>query len=71
MKISVIFGVSQMSLGIILKAFNACYFKRRLELVFEVIPQITMLWVLFGFMNVLIVWKWLMPWNFDGITPEN
>ena len=27
MKISVIFGVAQMTLGIIMKAFNACYFR--------------------------------------------
>ena len=30
-----------------------------------------MLWVLFGFMNVMIIWKWLMPWNFDGNYGDN
>lgn len=38
MKLSVILGVLQMSLGVVLKAFNAYYFKNRLELIHEFIP---------------------------------
>ncbi len=38
MKIAVILGVSQMCLGILVKAMNAIYFKRTLDLVFEFIP---------------------------------
>ena len=38
MKISVILGVSQMTLGILLKALNSCYFKRYYDLYFEFIP---------------------------------
>jgi V-type H+-transporting ATPase subunit a len=36
MKTSVIFGVAQMSLGTVVKGFNAVYFKRWTELIFEV-----------------------------------
>ena len=38
MKISVIFGVTQMCLGITMKAFNALYFKKTLDFYFEFIP---------------------------------
>ncbi len=63
MKTSVIFGVAQMSLGIFMKAFNSLYFKRYLDFYFEFIPQIILLWVLFGWMDLLIVVKWLTPWD--------
>ena len=36
MKTSDIFGVAQMSLGTVVKGFNAVYFKRWTELIFEV-----------------------------------
>lgn len=36
MKIAVIFGVMQMTLGTVVKGFNANYFKRYVELVFDV-----------------------------------
>ena len=63
MKIAVILGVLQMSLGVCMKAFNAAYFDRRVELVFEFIPQIVMLLALFGFMDMIIIIKWLTDWH--------
>ena len=59
MKLSVILGVSQMSLGIFMKAFNAYQFKSKVDFVFEFIPQIILLSSLFGYMNLLIIIKWL------------
>jgi V-type H+-transporting ATPase subunit a len=38
MKLSVILGVLQMSLGICMKAFNASYFKNKLDFFFEFVP---------------------------------
>ena len=38
MKIAVILGVLQMSLGITMKAFNALYFGRYVDFFFEFIP---------------------------------
>lgn len=67
MKTSVIFGVVQMSLGIFMKAFNALYFKRYVDFFFEFLPQICLLWALFGWMDLLIVVKWLTPWQ----VPDN
>lgn len=63
MKMSVIFGVTQMSIGIFMKAFNSVYFGTLVDFFFEFIPQITLLMCLFGFMNVLIIVKWLTPWE--------
>lgn len=67
MKTSVIFGVVQMSLGIFMKAFNALYFKRYIDFFFEFLPQIFLLWALFGWMDLLIVVKWLTPWQVPDI----
>jgi V-type H+-transporting ATPase subunit a len=54
-----------MSLGILMKAFNAVYFKRGLDFWFEFLPQLILLWVLFGWMDLLIIIKWLTPWQGD------
>jgi len=69
MKLSVIFGIAQMSLGIFLKASNAVYFKKKLELYFEFIPQITLLWCIFGYMITLIIVKWLSPYPDSSQAP--
>lgn len=59
MKISVILGVMQMSLGVSMKAFNATYFKNKLDLLCEFVPQIILLLVLFGYMDLMIICKWM------------
>jgi V-type H+-transporting ATPase subunit a len=66
MKTAVIFAILQMSLGIILKGANAIYFKQPLDFIFEFIPQILLLLVLFGWMDALIIGKWLMPKSVDA-----
>lgn len=50
-----------MSIGIILKGLNAIHFRQRLDFIFEFIPQICLLLALFGWMDVLIIAKWLEP----------
>lgn len=49
----------QMSLGVSMKAFNASYFKDKLTLFCEFIPQIILLLVLFGYMDLMIICKWM------------
>ena len=71
MKTAVIFAILQMSLGIIMKGFNSIYFKQGLDFCFEFIPQLILLLALFGWMDVLIVGKWLTPKHIDQIYPEN
>ena len=63
MKISVILAIAQMSIGIIVKAINATYHKDWIQFFFEFIPMLTLLLVLFGWMDVLIIGKWLIDWS--------
>ena len=71
MKTSVIFGVAQMLLGTCMKGFNAVFFKDYIELVFEVFTQALLLLVLFGFMDYMIIIKWLTNWNDDSKYLDN
>lgn len=48
-----------------MKAFNAVQRKNKIDFIFEFIPQIVLLTVLFGFMDLLIVVKWLT--NFEAM----
>ena len=64
MKLSVIFAISQMSLGVLMKAFNASYFNSKIDFICEFIPQIILMLSLFGYMDLLIIIKWLT--NYSG-----
>ncbi|XP_011092832.1 V-type proton ATPase subunit a3 [Sesamum indicum] len=58
MKMSILLGVAQMNLGIIMSFFNALFFKNSLNVWFQFIPQIIFLNSLFGYLSVLIIIKW-------------
>ena len=61
MKMSIIIGVTHMSLGIIMKFLNAIYFNLKLDLFFECIPQLVLLLSLFGYLSALMFIKWSYP----------
>mmetsp|Transcript_2651 Transcript_2651/g.4439 ORF Transcript_2651/g.4439 Transcript_2651/m.4439 type:complete len:259 (-) Transcript_2651:484-1260(-) len=63
MKVSVIYGVGQMLMGTTMKGLNALYFRRWVEFFLEVTAQILLLCALFGFMNYMIIMKWLTNWE--------
>ncbi len=63
MKMAVLFGVVQMSAGIIHKGLNALYFRRLSEIIFEFIPQLLLLLSWFGLMDILIIYKWNVDWE--------
>jgi V-type H+-transporting ATPase subunit a len=63
MKLAVIIGVLQMSLGVFMKGLNALYNKSALDFFFEFVPQILFLLALFGTMDALIISKWLTDWK--------
>jgi V-type H+-transporting ATPase subunit a len=63
MKIAVIIAILHMVVGVFVKLFNSLYFKKKLETFFEFVPQILFLGLLFGYMDFLIIYKWLKPWN--------
>jgi V-type H+-transporting ATPase subunit a len=65
MKLSVILGVTHMLFGIVLRGFNSIYFKDTIDFVFQVIPQIIFMGILFGYMNSMIFIKWATNWDAD------
>ena len=65
MKWSVIVGVSQMVVGIILRGLNNLYFKDNIGFLFEFIPQIIFMLLLFGYMIILIFIKWATDYRLD------
>lgn len=72
MKISVIIAIIHMTMGIVVKAFNSRYFKKSLDFYCEFIPQFIFMVALFGYMDFLIVFKWLKVWDerVDMIPPQ-
>jgi V-type H+-transporting ATPase subunit a len=61
MKASVLFGVTQMLLGVGLKFANSIYFKNYTDLIFECVPQLAFMLALFAYMDLLIMIKWVYP----------
>eukprot|EP01025_Chloroclados_australasicus_P029243 TRINITY_DN2914_c0_g2_i6.p1 TRINITY_DN2914_c0_g2~~TRINITY_DN2914_c0_g2_i6.p1 ORF type:complete len:572 (-),score=67.55 TRINITY_DN2914_c0_g2_i6:75-1607(-) len=59
MKMSIILGVAQMTLGIMMSLMNMLYFQDKLSIYCEFIPQILFLWSVFGYMCFLIIYKWV------------
>ncbi|XP_037885704.1 V-type proton ATPase 116 kDa subunit a1 isoform X3 [Glossina fuscipes] len=58
MKISIILGVIHMIFGVIMSYYNHTYFKNRLSLIYEFIPQMVFLLFLFFYMVLLMFIKW-------------
>ncbi|XP_076753656.1 V-type ATPase subunit a family protein Vha100-1 isoform X4 [Xylocopa sonorina] len=59
MKISIIFGVIHMLFGVVIGLWNHLYFKRKLNITCEFIPQIIFLIFLFLYMVLLMFIKWI------------
>ncbi|VFQ62429.1 unnamed protein product [Cuscuta campestris] len=58
MKMSILLGVGQMNLGMILSYFNAKFFKNDIDIWHQFIPQMIFLNSLFGYLSLLIIVKW-------------
>lgn len=63
MKFAVIVGVLQMTVAIFLKALNTLHFKNYIDFIFEWLPQQLFFASTFGYMCVLIIYKWTIPWG--------
>lgn len=59
MKISIIFGVIHMLFGVVVGLWNHMYFKKKLNIICEFIPQIIFLVLLFAYMVLLMFIKWI------------
>ena len=54
-----------------MKAANSIYFKNKLDFFLEFVPQIILLLVLFGYMDLMIVCKWLTDFtNNENAAPS-
>ncbi|CAN1249448.1 V-type proton ATPase subunit a1 [Linum perenne] len=58
MKMSILMGIAQMNLGIILSYFNARFFRSSLDIWYQFVPQMIFLNSLFGYLSLLILIKW-------------
>eukprot|EP00163_Fabomonas_tropica_P018138 TRINITY_DN3230_c0_g1_i2.p1 TRINITY_DN3230_c0_g1~~TRINITY_DN3230_c0_g1_i2.p1 ORF type:complete len:788 (-),score=212.82 TRINITY_DN3230_c0_g1_i2:338-2701(-) len=63
MKLSVIFGVTQMILGVILSGVNAWARRDMRSLYFEFIPQMLFMCCSFGYLVITIFIKWNIDWD--------
>ncbi|KAJ3669145.1 hypothetical protein LUZ60_011095 [Juncus effusus] len=59
MKMSILFGISQMNLGILLSYFDAKFHGNSLDIRYQFIPQMIFLNSLFGYLALLILIKWI------------
>ncbi|XP_031269107.1 V-type proton ATPase subunit a3-like [Pistacia vera] len=58
MKMSILLGVAQMNLGIVLSYFNAKFFGNDVNIRHQFVPQMIFLNSLFGYLSLLIIVKW-------------
>jgi V-type H+-transporting ATPase subunit a len=65
---SIVMGVIQMTLGILLSVFNHFQFKNRMSIYLEFIPQLVFLQSIFGYLCFLILYKWTVDWNATDVN---
>eukprot|EP00761_Pharyngomonas_kirbyi_P011611 gb/GECH01011637.1/.p1 GENE.gb/GECH01011637.1/~~gb/GECH01011637.1/.p1 ORF type:complete len:873 (+),score=186.84 gb/GECH01011637.1/:1-2619(+) len=68
-KLSVLFGVIQMLVGLFLSLLNNIHFRDWADLVFEFIPEVIFLGFTFGYLCFMIIYKWCLPWE-NGNGPD-
>lgn len=61
MKLSVILGVMQMIVGLVLRFSNALHERNVVDFFCECIPMMVFMICFFGFMDFMILYKWVMP----------
>ncbi|EEQ98629.1 vacuolar proton translocating ATPase 116 kDa subunit A isoform, putative [Perkinsus marinus ATCC 50983] len=61
MKLSVLFGVIQMIFGVCIKFSNDTYYRDALDWITVCIPQMAFMICFFGYMDWMIMYKWVTP----------
>ncbi|KAK3818950.1 MAG: V-type ATPase, V0 complex, 116kDa subunit family [Benniella sp.] len=62
MKMSVILGVIHMSFGICMVYYNAKFYRKPIDIIGGFIPQMLLMQSLFGYLVVMIIYKWSVDW---------
>ncbi|XP_065053830.1 V-type proton ATPase 116 kDa subunit a 1-like isoform X2 [Rhopilema esculentum] len=59
MKLSIIFGVIHMTFGVVLSLYNHKHFNKPVNIFCEFIPQVLFLMCIFGYLVIMIFYKWI------------
>ena len=70
MKMSIIIGVVHMTVGIVMSLMNFLYRKDKLSIYAEFVPQILLLYSLFGYLSLLIILKWTLGTVAQPVTAD-
>jgi V-type H+-transporting ATPase subunit a len=62
MKMSIVLGVTQMTMGTFCKLANALHFKQMKDIWFEFLPELVFMQSTFGYLVFLIIYKWSVDW---------
>ena len=69
MKLSIVLGVMHMTYSLWLSFANHRFFGDTLEIYANFIPQMLFLMSIFGYLVLLIIYKWSQDWIGAGVTP--
>jgi V-type H+-transporting ATPase subunit a len=70
MKLSVVFGVTQMMFGVLLGGMNHAYFRDWISFIHEFIPQVLFMSSVFGYMVMCMFIKWSTPYRNTHCAPS-
>jgi len=71
MKVSIVFGVAQMTLGICLQFFNHVQYKNWRSIWFGFLPEIVFFFGIFGYLVFMILKKWSIDWVGEAKQPPS
>jgi len=71
MKMSIILGVLHMSFAICLQVPNHFHFGHKRYIIAEWLPQILFMECLFGYLVIIIIYKWTVDWSTSDSSPPN
>lgn len=71
MKMSVLFGVTQMTFGLVLKMLNHIQEGDQITLIWEFIPQLVFMFTFFVYMCFIIIYKWVVNWALRDYQPPS
>jgi len=71
MKQAILIGVIHMTFGICLQVWNHTHFRNQLNIWTEFVPQILFMESIFGYLCVIILYKWSTDWYSQGRSPPN